>query len=140
MNFGPIAIIAVAGLGFLAFTAMQGEGFLSIAEYARNAGFQGIDLVTATAIALAESSGNPKAYNPEKAAGAPEGKGSYGLWQIYLHAHPEYEGIDLFDPQLNANAAFEIFRDGGNSFRAWSTFQNGAYQSHVTAATNQVNA
>ena len=47
---------------------------------AQNAGFQGDDLATAVAVALAESGGDPSAYNPEKQAGAASGKGSFGLW------------------------------------------------------------
>ena len=56
---------------------------MSIAEYAYRAGFRGDDLVTAVAVAYAESGGDPSNYNPEIAAGTPEGQGSYGLWQIY---------------------------------------------------------
>lgn len=109
-----------------------------IAQYAQNAGFSGDALITAVAIALAESSGNASAYNPETQAGTPEGMGSYGLWQIYLNAHPEFQGVDLTDPQNNANAAFEIFSTNG--FAPWSTYQSRAYQSYLTDATNGVNA
>ena len=78
----------------------------SLRGLAANAGFSGADLDTAVAVAVAESGGNPRAYNPETAAGAPQGKGSYGLWQIFLYRHPEFEGWDLFDPVSNAAAAF----------------------------------
>lgn len=93
-----------------------------IAQYAAGAGFAGDDLVTAIAIALAESGGNPRAYNPETAAGAPEGKGSFGLWQIYLNKHPEFAALDLYEPAANAAAAFTVYQAAGNSFRPWSTF------------------
>ena len=119
---------------------MVGKKITGIAVYARNAGFQGADLLTAVAVALAESSGDPNAYNPETAAGAPEGEGSYGLWQIYLHAHPEFQGQNLFDPQTNANAAYAVYRAAGNSFRPWSTYLNGAYTAHLTEAGTMVNA
>lgn len=112
----------------------------SIATYAQQAGWDGNDLVTAIAIALAESGGNPRAYNPETAAGAPAGKGSYGLWQIYLNAHPEFAGDDLYDPQMNANDAYEIYTKAGNSFTAWSTFNSGVYQAHVSTAQAQVSS
>ena len=112
----------------------------NIAQYAEQAGFAGEDLLIAVAIALAESSGNARAYNPETAAGAPEGKGSYGLWQIYLHAHPEFAGQDLYDPQTNANAAFSVYTAAGNSFSPWSTFKNGAYQAKLDTAQNQIGA
>ncbi len=90
-----------------------------------NAGFEGSDATTAVAIALAESSGNAGAYNPEYSAqalnGAPDGKGSFGLWQIYLFEHPEFEGQNLYDPQTNANAAFSVYEAAGNSFKDWTT-------------------
>jgi len=105
-----------------------------IAQYAAAAGFSGADLVTAVAIALAESGGNPQAYNPETAAGAPQGQGSFGLWQIYLAAHPEFTGEDLTDPQTNANAAYSIYAIAGNNFHPWSTYTSGEYGMYETPA------
>jgi hypothetical protein len=96
-----------------------------IQAYAAAAGFSGADLQTAVAIALAESSGNPSAYNPE---------GSYGLWQIYLPAHPEYAGVNLNDPLTNANAAFAIYSSAG-SFSPWSTYNSGAYLAYMPSMT-----
>jgi hypothetical protein len=94
-----------------------------IQGYAAGAGFSGADLPTAVAIALAESSGDPAAYNPE---------GSVGLWQIYLPDHPEYAGANLTDPQVNANAAFGIYSKA-RGFRPWTTFGSGAYQKYLPA-------
>lgn len=138
------ALLAVAVLlGIVIYEVLGGSvqlgnifgGTLTAAEirqYAANAGFSGDDLDTATAIAQAESSGKPTAYNPETDAGAPEGKGSYGLWQIYLNAHPEFAGLNLKDPQVNANAAYEIYAKAGYSFAPWSTFNSGAYARYLT--------
>lgn len=109
-----------------------------LAVLAQNAGFQGPNVVIAVAIALAESGGNAKAYNPETAAGAAANMGSYGLWQIYLTAHPEYQNSNLYDPQTNANAAFAVYSASG--FSAWSTFNSGAYEAHLSSAQNAVNA
>lgn len=103
---------------------------------AANAGFSGDDLVTAAAVALAESGGDPQAYNPEQSAGAAQGHGSFGLWQIYLTAHPEFAGENLLDPQVNAAAAYAVYSAAGGSFRPWSTFQSGAYEANV-AVVNQ---
>lgn len=106
-----------------------------IASVASNAGFSGDDLAIAIAVALAESGGNQGAYNPEIAAGTPEGKGSYGLWQIYTKVHPEFDAQQLVqDPQYNANAAYQIYSEAGFSFRPWSTFKNGAYLAHMEVA------
>jgi hypothetical protein len=140
-------LVAVAAVGI--YLAMNGSlsslsagsftaalmGNLSagqIAQYAANAGWSGNDLSTAVAIALAESAGNPSAYNPETAAGAPVGKGSYGLWQIYLNAHPEYAADNLYDPQTNANDAYEIWQSAG--FSAWSTYSGKQYQAFLSTA------
>jgi hypothetical protein len=107
-----------------------------LATLAANAGFSGPDLATAVAIALAESSGIPTKYNAETAArgGTPQGKGSYGLWQIYLNKHPEFAGWDLFDPQTNANAAYSIYsRRGG--FSDWATYSvTGTYRDFLSVA------
>lgn len=91
----------------------------SIAGYAQNAGFSDSDLLIATAIAYAESSGNPGAVG--------DNGDSIGLWQINLPNHPEFQGQDLTNPQVNANAAFSIYSAAGNSFSPWTTFKTGAY-------------
>jgi hypothetical protein len=107
-----------------------------IAQLAAGAGFAGSDLVTAVAVALAESlGGDPNAYNPELQAKTPEGKGSYGLWQIYLKAHPEFADWDLYDPETNAAAAFLVYRGAGRRFTPWTTFKTGAYRAHLAAAS-----
>lgn len=93
---------------------------------AYNAGFRGSDLKTAVAVALAESGGNPLAYNPETAAHTPAGSGSRGLWQIYGAAHPIYNSTAVFNPQANANAAYSVYKAAGNRFTPWSTFNNGS--------------
>jgi Lysozyme like domain len=111
-----------------------------IAQYASNAGFTGSALIDATAIALAESSGNPSAYNPEIAAGNPPGLGSYGLWQINLNAHPEFAGLNLNDPQTNANCAYQIYSNRSSSFTDWSTFKSGAYAQYVAQVSCAVEA
>jgi hypothetical protein len=111
-----------------------------LATLAGNAGFTGSDLATAVAVALAESGGNVTAYNPETAAGAAQGKGSYGLWQIYLTAHPQYTAAQLLDPQTNANAAYAVYVAAGYSFSPWSTYNSNAYLAFATqagAATGQ---
>lgn len=95
-----------------------------IQAYAAVAGFSGADLATAVAVALAESSGDPSAINPE---------GSYGLWQIYLPMHPEFAGQNLLDPQTNANAAFSVYSKAHGSFQPWTTFGSGAYQKYLSA-------
>jgi len=105
--------------------------YAQLLALAQGAGFAGQDAVTAAAIALAESGGNPNAYNPETAAGAAAGQGSYGLWQIYRTAHPEFAVENLNDPKTNASAAFTVYMEAGSSFSPWSTYQSQAYQQFV---------
>lgn len=76
--------------------------------------------VVATAIALAESGGNPNAVNTSS--------GATGLWQI----HPG--GARYLDPKANARAAHRKYLTQG--WRAWTTWTNGAYASHLQAAQN----
>lgn len=113
---------------------------MDIATYAALAGFGGDDLITAVAVALAESSGDTRAYNGELQAGTSFGRGSFGLWQIYRQAHPEFDNIDLFDPQENANAAYQVYRAANSSFRPWSTYKNNSYVAHLDAAYGAINA
>lgn len=117
-------------------TAIMGKySYSQLVTLAQNAGFD--DPYTAAAIAMAESGGDPNSYNPETAAHAPVGMGSFGLWQIYRNAHPEFSGWDLYDPQQNAEAAYEIYSASG--WNAWSTFKGGQYAQFVQSA-NEVNA
>jgi hypothetical protein len=107
-----------------------------IAVYAMQAGFTGDNLVTAVAIALAESGGDPKASGDNGT--------SYGLWQIHWTVHPEFDSAQLFDPQYNANAAFLLYQRRGN-FEDWSTFdpKDGStpkYLAFLTTAQAGVNA
>jgi hypothetical protein len=63
---------------------------------------------------------------------------SIGLWQINLRAHPEYTEDELHDPQTNANAAFAIYQQAGDSFTPWTTFNTGAYSEYLDRAGNEV--
>lgn len=96
-----------------------------IQQLAYGAGFRGDALRWAVAVALAESGGNPAAYNPEIAAGTKPGGGSRGLWQIYGTAHPKYNSSLAFDPVVNARAAYEVYKEAGSSFRPWSAYTKG---------------
>lgn len=132
----PLFFVIVVGVILLVVfetTNVTKYSFSQLLDLANGAGFSGQDAVTAAAVALAESGGNPKAYNPEIRAGTSINKGSYGLWQIYLQDHPEFEGVDLYDPQVNADAAYRTYRTAGNSFAPWSTYNSKIYLSHVPA-------
>ena len=124
--------LEIADPGWDETGASLGLSAPQLQAYAAAAGFSGADLATAAAVALAESGGNPSAYNPETAAGTPDGQGSYGLWQIYLNAHPEFAGLNLYDPQTNANAAYQVYAAAGG-FSPWSTYNSGAYLRYLSS-------
>jgi len=128
-------VILLLGIAVLAFAFY--EAYLknppqgSVASYAANAGFSGFALFEAVAIAYAESSGDPNAV------GDVDLGRSIGLWQINLRAHPEYTEEALYDPQTNANAAFAIYQQAGESFSPWSTFNSGKYSEFLDRATTE---
>src|SRR4051795_8298330 len=87
---------------------------VQIFQVLRQAGFTPDQAVNFTAIAMAESSGNPHARLNTSA------EDSRGLWQINLHAHPNYANADLYDPLTNARAAYQVSGHGKNLY-PWST-------------------
>lgn len=99
-------------------------------QAAYGAGFRGENLIKMTAVAMAESSGNPTEKNLE----GPDR--SYGLWQINMKGAmgPERRralGIssneELLDPALNARAAKMLFDERG--FQPWrNSYGNANYQ------------
>lgn len=133
-------ILAVGIWGYVQqgdiFYAVNKLSASDIAAYASAAGFSGDDIVTATAIALAESSGDPQAHGDQKITAG----GSLGLWQINLRWHPEYQANPeaLYDPQTNANAAYGVFTTQG--WTAWATYNNKMYAQHLSEASAAVNA
>lgn len=143
-----LLLIIVAFVVILIAATERGAQIMDVASAARAAGFAGEDLIIAVAVALAESGGNPQAYNSENdyfdrhglSQEDRQGKGSIGLWQIFSYAHPEFAGWDLTDPAQNARAAYSIYRAAGNSFSPWSTFTSDKYSTHLQQAANEVNA
>lgn len=100
-----------------------------IKQAAWNAGFRGDDLNHATAIAMSETSQGRNLVN--------NNEGSYGLWQVHHSAHPQYDTNQLVsDPQYSANAAYDIYKNAGNTFRDWTTYKpnDPRYQANLAAA------
>jgi murein DD-endopeptidase MepM/ murein hydrolase activator NlpD len=108
-----------------------------IAAHVRAAGYPEELVPTKVAIALAESSGNPRAHNPN----ASSGDDSYGLFQVNMLGGmgPERRrefGLSsneqLFDPATNARAAKKIYDSQG--LGAWSVYRSGAYRRFLPEA------
>ena len=104
---------------------------LSGAEVAKlfySAGFRGKDLVKAVAIAGRESSFRTNAHNPNSSTG----DDSYGLMQINMIGAlgPDRRrrlnlksNEELFDPAVNARAAYWLYQAGKNSFYHWGEYK-----------------
>lgn len=116
---------------------VKGGGSGVIADALRKAGFTDGLAKTMWAIAMAESSGNPKAHNPD----ASTGDNSYGLWQINMLGDMGPERRKLFgissnsallDPYVNARAAMAIYRQQG--LNAWSTYRHGTHKKYLADA------
>lgn len=134
------------GSGPLSTTGYSGADLA--ARLAYNAGFRGADLVTATAIAGAESSYNQSAQN--NGDGRPQKWGpSVGMWQVRTLQQPsQWTGLDnRRDPNIvggpgnaqnNADFAYDVYQRSG--FREWGAFTNGSYKNHLSAATTAVNS
>jgi len=101
-----------------------------IHKAAMEAGFTPDEAVTMTAIALAESGGNPKAHNSVN-------EDSRGLWQINMKAHPNFPRDAAYDPLTNARLAYEVSNHGRDICR-WTTAHRrhggAAYQHHMNEA------
>ena len=99
-----------------------------IAGYAKQAGFSGNNLVTAVAVAMAESSGNASAVNY---------LGCVGLWQIYgkvwRRTYPSWTNSWLKAPGNNAKAAF-IISNGGKNWKPWEVYSKGTYKKFLSQA------
>ncbi|HJY05268.1 MAG TPA: transglycosylase SLT domain-containing protein [Bryobacteraceae bacterium] len=92
------------------------------------ANWSGSDVVTALAIAYAESGLNPQAR------GGPNSNGTYdwGLFQINdIHKPTQAEKTDAV---TNAKRAKRIFDAAGGKFTPWATFNSGAYKTHLAKA------
>lgn len=90
---------------------------------------------TMTAIALAESSGRPQAFNPRGL------DRSYGLFQVNMYgglgpARMKEFGLknekDLFNPEINVRAANKIL--GSQGLSAWSVYKGGQYKQFLPEA------
>ena len=107
-----------------------------IYRYARGAGFSPDEAVTATAIAVAESGGRPRAHNPNP----PDD--SYCLMQINMLGRlgPDRRArfhlrsnTDLYHPPTCMRVAYGISAAGSN-WRPWTTYTRGTYRQYLARA------
>lgn len=124
------------------------------AGWADNGYFAG-DLVTAAAICVAESAGDPKLYTCDNSAGqiighgdfgqgkpvtCPAGTVSYdrGLWQLNTAVPGAVSDTCAFSPACNAKTAY-LASQRGTSFVPWSSYDNDTYAKQIDPAQTAVN-
>lgn len=110
-----------------------------IAGAASSAGFTGSDLVTAVAIALAESSGETNVIGPLPSGKNTDGTSDYGLFQINSSHKTLLAQGNWKDPIANAKMAYSLYVARGRTFKDWTTYTTGSYLLHMPAAQIGVN-
>lgn len=100
-------------------------GVLAIA--ARNAGLPPDRIVTAVAIAGAESGFRLEARKVDNV------ESSFGPWQVNRDAHPQYTADELMTPDGAARAMVQI-SGNGSSWQPWTGWFSGAYLDHWAEA------
>jgi hypothetical protein len=110
-----------------------------IAYVARWAGFTDDELVTAVAVALAESGGDTDVMG-RSTTGDNLGQRDHGLWQISgrwhgdkLVVHPNWR-----NPYENARMARVIYLAAGRQWTPWHVFTSGAYRTYLPDAEHGV--
>jgi Ricin-type beta-trefoil lectin domain/Lysozyme like domain len=126
-------------------TAATGQAVSTCVYYAARAGwpdngYYGGDLVTAAAICVAESAGNPDLIVCDNASGGITGQGNYpkftcpkgttsydrGLWQLNTIGARGVSNKCAFDPVCNAGQSY-LDSGRGTSFAAWSSYDTDTY-------------
>ena len=126
--------------------------FATRAGWANNGYFAG-DLVTAAAICVAESTGDPKLYTCDENGAVvghgdfvqgqpvkcPTGTTSYdrGLWQLNSVAASGTSDSCAFDPVCNAKTAY-LASGRGTSFAPWSSYDQDVYTKQIDPAQTAV--
>jgi hypothetical protein len=109
-------------------------GAVDLATLAIKAGWRGQGAARATAVMLAESSGDESAHNTRN------GNDARGLMQINVKptAHPEYTSRNLYDGPTNVATGYELWKKDGwqpwNSSRAGQALQLPIAEAAVLAA------
>ncbi len=128
-----------------AVTAAQAcAGYATYAGWTNNTSHS--DLVTASAICMAESGGQPTVYycNPTRKDGyyppvTCSGVYDRGLWQIDDQAWASITDTCAFTAKCNADGAYVISQKG-TSFSPWATYTSGTYSNYLSVAQSAITA
>jgi len=116
--------------------ASGAKGGKALLGWLQQAGLSGDNLRTAWAVGMAESGGNPRAFN----GNSNTGDKSYGLFQINmigrlgparLNQYGLKSNEDLFDPAVNVRV---MIRMSGNctNWSPWSAYKSGSYRKFLS--------
>ncbi|HOT28921.1 MAG TPA: LysM peptidoglycan-binding domain-containing protein [Candidatus Ozemobacteraceae bacterium] len=117
----------------VAAPAAGARGGRALLAWLERAGLSGENLRMAWAIGMAESGGNPRAFN----GNASTGDRSYGLFQINmlgnlgparLRQYNLSSNEDLFDPETNIRVMLQMSNNCTN-WQPWSVYKRGSYRS-----------
>lgn len=106
-----------------------------------NNGFYGGSLVSATAVCIAESGGQPRIYHCDATGSigyyppvtCKSGSYDRGLWQLNSHYQSNVPDSCAFRAQCNANAAYRISAEG-TSFSPWAVYDSDFYAAYLAGA------
>jgi len=146
----PASVAPRGAFGRILSARQAASAAQSCAGYATYAGFThnatNDELVTASAICVAESGGQPTVYycNPTGQDGfyppvSCSGMYDRGLWQIDNQAWASISDTCAFTARCNADGAYTISQRG-TSFSPWATYTSGTYSNYLTAAQVAVRA
>jgi Lysozyme like domain/Ricin-type beta-trefoil lectin domain len=129
----------------VATAAQTCAGYAAAAGWANN-GTYGGNLVTAAAVCVAESGGNPAIYYCDGTGRVgtyplvtcPGGSYDRGLWQVNSKAWPKVTDACAFQPSCNADAAYAISARGA-TFSPWVVYDSTGYTRYLGAAQAAVN-
>jgi hypothetical protein len=118
-----------------------------------NNGYYSGDLVTAAAICVAESAGNPLLYVCDSQAGSVTGHGNYdgktpdcpsgtvsydrGLWQLNSKNASSVSDSCAFTATCNAGQAY-LFSQRGTDFEPWTSYDTDTYSEFIDLVQAQV--
>ncbi len=103
-----------------------------VAAYAFSAGFGGDALTMAVAISKSEAG-----WNTDYLFKGPETE-QRGLWGINWAIYTNFDRVQLMDPTYNAQCAWILWAQFGNTWQAWQSYLDGSWQAAVPAARQAV--
>jgi len=116
--------------------ASGAKGGKALYSWLQRAGLSGEQLRTAWAVGMAESGGNPNAFN----GNANTGDKSYGLFQINMLGYlgparlKQYNlksNEELFDPEVNIRVMIKMSTNCTN-WQPWSAYKNGSHKKFLS--------